>query len=67
MKDVIESIIFFHGLTAIVCLGFQITLTYTTVGRTPTDECSARRRDYLTKLNTHTKGRNQRTWRDSNP
>jgi hypothetical protein len=34
--------------------GFTITLRHTTVGRTPLDERSARRRDlYLTTQNTH--------------
>ena len=34
--------------------GFTITLRHTTLGRTPLDEWSARRRDlYLTKHNTH--------------
>jgi hypothetical protein len=36
------------------CWGFTITLRHTTVGRTPLDEWSARRRDlYLTTHNTH--------------
>jgi hypothetical protein len=34
--------------------GFKITLRHTTLGRTPLDECSARRRDlYLTTHNAH--------------
>ena len=36
------------------CLGFDITLRHTTLGRTPLDEWSACRRDlYLTTHNTH--------------
>ena len=35
------------------CRGPTITFRYTTVGRTPLDECSARRGDYLTSSNTH--------------
>ena len=35
-------------------LGFTMTLSHTTLDRTPLDECSARRRDLnLTKYNTH--------------
>jgi len=51
---------FFHGTTAPSGPGsrhsrcFTITITHTTVGRTPLDEWSARRRDlYLTTHNTH--------------
>ena len=51
---------FFHGATAPsgpkspYCWGFAISLRHTTLGRTPLDEWSARRRDlYLTKHNTH--------------
>ena len=34
--------------------GFTITLSYTTLGRTPLDKCSARRRElYVTRHNTH--------------
>ena len=36
------------------CWGFEITLRHTTLGRTPLDEWSARRRNvYLTTHNTH--------------
>jgi hypothetical protein len=36
------------------CRGFEITLRHTTLGRTPLDEWSARRKDlYLTTHNTH--------------
>jgi hypothetical protein len=38
------------------CRGFTITLKHITLGRTPLDECSARRSDiYLTVHNTHTR------------
>jgi len=49
-----------HGTTALSepkpphCRGFTITPRHTTLGRTPPDEESARRRDlYLTTCNTH--------------
>jgi hypothetical protein len=52
---------FFHGATAPSghgpphYRGFTITFRHTTLGRTPLDEGSARRRDlYLTTHNTHT-------------
>ena len=36
------------------CRGFKFTLRHTTIGRTPLDECSARRRNlYLKRNNTH--------------
>ena len=36
------------------CLGFEITLRHFTLGRTPLDECTARRRDlYLTTHSIH--------------
>jgi hypothetical protein len=51
---------FYHGPTAPSgpgpphYRGFTMTLSYTTVGRTPLDEGSSRRRDlYLTKHNSH--------------
>jgi hypothetical protein len=54
------NVFFPHGATALSgpgpprCRGFTITLRHTTLGRTPLDECSARRRDlYLTTHNTH--------------
>ena len=55
-----KNIFFLHGTTAALgpgpprYLGFTITLRHTTLGRTPLDEWSARRRDlYLTTHNTH--------------
>ena len=46
--------------------GFTIKLRHTTLGRTPLDEWSARRRDlYLTTHNTH--DRHPCSRRDSNP
>jgi hypothetical protein len=42
------------GLGRLLLVGFQITLRHSTLGRTPLDEWSARRRDlYLTTHNTH--------------
>jgi hypothetical protein len=42
------------GLGRLIFRGFTITLKHTTLGRTPLDEWSARRRDlYLTTHNTH--------------
>jgi hypothetical protein len=42
------------GLGRLIFRGFTITLRHTTLGRTPLDEWSARRRDlYLTTHNTH--------------
>ena len=56
----ISFFFFFHGATAPGgpgpprSRGFTITLRHTTLGRTPLDRWSARRRDlYLTKHNTH--------------
>ena len=56
------SYIYFHGMTAPSgpepphYRGFTITLKHTTLGRTPLEEWSARRRDlYLTTHNTHKK------------
>jgi hypothetical protein len=52
--------VFYHDATAPSgpgpprCRGFTITLRHNTLGRTPLDEWSARRRDlYLTTQNTH--------------
>jgi len=46
--------LFFCGATAFPYRGFEIKLRHTTVGMTPLDEWSARRRDlYLTTNNTH--------------
>jgi hypothetical protein len=45
----------------------MITLRHTTLGRTPLDEWSARRRDlYLTTHDTH-KRQTSMPWRASNP
>jgi len=56
------SLLLFYGATAPGgpgpphSRGFTITLTHPTLGRTPLDRWSARRRDlYLTKHNTHEK------------
>jgi len=53
------SVLFFHGVIALILsgplhhLGFTITLRHTTLGRIPLDEWSARRREiYLTTPNT---------------
>jgi len=66
-------IFFYHDATApsgprpTYYRGFMITLRHTTLGRTPLDECSARRTDlYLTIHNTH-KRQTSMTRRDSNP
>jgi hypothetical protein len=57
---IFTSLFSFYGATAPsgpgppCCRGFTITLRHTTLGRTPLDERSARRRDlYLTTHNTH--------------
>jgi hypothetical protein len=59
-SDLLPLGFFLHGATAPSgpgppdCRGFTITLRHTTLGRTPLDEWSARRRDlYLTTHNTH--------------
>ena len=59
-NDVHIETYIFYGTTApsgprpVHCRGFTITLRHTTLGRTPLDEWSARRRDlYLTTNNTH--------------
>jgi hypothetical protein len=53
-------VLFFHGATALSgpgpphCWGFTITLRHTTLGKTPLDEWSSRRRDlHQTTHNTH--------------
>jgi hypothetical protein len=54
------------GLGRLIVRGFTITLRHTTLGRTPLDEWSARRRDlYLTTHNT--RDRHPCPRRDSNP
>ena len=68
-----ESTFFYHGTTAPSgpgpphYLGFAITLRHTTLGRTPLDQWSARRRDlYLTTHTIHMRETSMLR-RDSNP
>jgi hypothetical protein len=65
-------IFFSHGSIALVGLGLlyevPLSLRQTTLGRTPLDKWSARRRDlYLTKHNTHNKQISMPPGGDSNP
>jgi len=58
IDETVKFSLYFHGSSAVVGLGpsgwgFEITLRHITLGRTPLDEWSARRRDrYRTKRNT---------------